>query len=81
MAKGTPEFFVKMLTDRGDLILDPFGGSNVTGQVCEATGRRWISCELDPEYVVASTFRFGTQIVSRRIDLPQPRLKVVPKTA
>ena len=28
-----PEFFVKMLTDEGDLVFDPFAGSNVTGAV------------------------------------------------
>ena len=44
--------------DPGDLVLDPFGGSNVTGAAAEATGRQWISCELDPAYVKASRFRF-----------------------
>jgi len=39
-------------------VLDPFGGSNVTGAAAEATGRQWISCELDAEYVKASSFRF-----------------------
>lgn len=78
---GLPDFFVKMLTDPGDLVLDPFGGSNMTGQVCEADGRRWISCDLDPEYVTASMFRFDGKIVSKTIALPRPKLKVVKKTA
>jgi site-specific DNA-methyltransferase (cytosine-N4-specific) len=53
-----PEFFIKMLTDPGDLVVDIFGGSNTTGQVAEALQRNWLSFELSAEYVAASAFRF-----------------------
>ena len=53
-----PEFFIRMLTDPGDLVLDIFAGSNTTGAVAEREGRRWISFELELEYVAASAFRF-----------------------
>ena len=53
-----PEFFIKMLTEPGDLVIDIFGGSNTTGQVAEAEGRRWMTFEQLPEYVAASAFRF-----------------------
>jgi DNA modification methylase len=53
-----PEFFINMLTDPGDLVLDIFAGSNTTGQVAQAQGRRWLSFELSREYVGASAFRF-----------------------
>lgn len=53
-----PEFFIKMLTDEGDLVLDIFGGSNTTGQVADGESRRWMTFELDPEYVAMSAFRF-----------------------
>ncbi|WP_236693309.1 DNA-methyltransferase [Pseudomonas sp. C5pp] len=53
-----PEFFIKMLTDPNDLVVDIFGGSNTTGQVAEAEGRRWMTFEQLPEYVAASAFRF-----------------------
>lgn len=53
-----PEFFIKMLTGPGDLVVDIFGGSSTTGQVAEAEGRRWITCDLSPEYVAAGAFRF-----------------------
>lgn len=53
-----PEFFIKMLTDPGDLVVDIFAGSNTTGQVAEAENRRWLSFELSREYVAASAFRF-----------------------
>ena len=53
-----PEFFIKMLTEPNDLVIDIFGGSNTTGQVAEAEGRRWMSFEMAPEYVAMSAFRF-----------------------
>jgi site-specific DNA-methyltransferase (cytosine-N4-specific) len=53
-----PEFFIKFLTDAGDVVLDIFAGSNTTGATAEKLGRRWISFELDREYVGASVFRF-----------------------
>lgn len=34
----------------GGVVLDPFFGSGTTGQVCQALGRRWIGCELNPAY-------------------------------
>ena len=53
-----PEFFVSMLTDPGDIVLDIFAGSNTTGQAAQAHGRRWLSFELSREYVGSSAFRF-----------------------
>src|SRR5687768_18287875 len=44
-----PEFFIKFLTKPGKTVLDPFAGSNVTGQVAESLGRRWMSFELNPD--------------------------------
>lgn len=53
-----PEFFIRFLTDEGDLILDPFAGSNATGQAAENTLRRWIAFEKEDVYLQGSMFRF-----------------------
>ena len=53
-----PEFFIKLLTDNDDIVLDPFAGSNTMGMVAERLGRRWIAMEMDEAYVQASKFRF-----------------------
>lgn len=53
-----PEFFVRMLTDRGDLVVDPFAGSCVTGEVCERLGRKWVCIELHEEYLKGAVGRF-----------------------
>jgi len=57
-----PDFFAKLLTDEGDLVVDPFGGSNTTGMVAEGLGRRWIAIDEIPEYLEASKFRFDEVI-------------------
>lgn len=59
MQTGLAAFFINFLTDRGDLILDPFAGSNTTGAVAETLGRRWIGVEASAEYVKGSKGRFG----------------------
>lgn len=58
MPKEIPEFFIKLLTDEGDLVLDPFAGSNTTGAVSESLKRRWISVEATEKYVTGSKGRF-----------------------
>lgn len=52
------KFFLEFLTDKEDLVVDPFGGSNVTGSVCESNERRWLACEIEPRYVEGSVIRF-----------------------
>ncbi len=40
-----PEFFIQFLTDLGDVVVDPFAGSNTTGAVAEKLSRRWLAFE------------------------------------
>ena len=54
-----PEFFIKLLTDDEDVVLDPFAGSNTTGVVAEQLSRRWIAMDLSAEYLQASKVRFA----------------------
>jgi DNA methylase len=61
-----PEYFIKVLTDPGDLVIDPFGGSCVTGEVSEALRRKWICCELNAEYLEGAKARFGEGHIRRR---------------
>lgn len=57
-----PDFFINFLTRRGQLILDPFAGSNSTGAVAEKLGRKWVSIEADASYVEGSKGRFAKAI-------------------
>lgn len=53
-----PAFFVNMLTDAGDTVVDIFGGSNTTGVACERLARQWLSFDISHDYLRASIFRF-----------------------
>lgn len=51
-------FFIDFLSDEGDIVLDPFAGSNATGQAAEMAKRRWLAFEIDATYVKGSMYRF-----------------------
>jgi DNA modification methylase len=45
-----PHFFIRLLTQPGQMVLDPFGGTGTTGVAAEALERQWIVTEIDPKY-------------------------------
>ena len=53
-----PEFFIRMLTDEGDSVLDPFAGSCATGEICERLKRNWTCVELRADYLESALGRF-----------------------
>ena len=46
-----PEFFINWLTDKGDVVLDPFMGSGTTAVTCNKLKRRWIGFDINPVYI------------------------------
>ena len=56
------DFFIRLLTEEGDLVLDPFAGSNITGFASEQIQRRWISIEAQQGYAVTSAWRFSSEL-------------------
>ncbi len=61
MPAGLAGFFVEFLTEPGDLVLDPFAGSNTTGYVAEAMDRRWVAVEADAHYAKQARLRFAPE--------------------
>lgn len=62
MPADLAKFFIKFLTVAGDVVLDPFGGSNTTGAAAEELERFWISIEASEDYIKGSRGRFGDRI-------------------
>ena len=58
MAEALADFFIQFLSRKGDLILDPFSGSNTTGSAAEKNGRKWVSIEKNHSYLRGSIGRF-----------------------
>lgn len=67
-----PKFFINFLTDEDDLVLDPFAGSNTTGFVAESLNRRWVSMEINADYVEDSRLRFRIAEASPSAELAHP---------
>jgi len=55
------EFFIKFLTKPGDVVMDPFAGSNTTGAAAERLDRKWIAIEPTADYIRGSVGRFGAK--------------------
>jgi DNA modification methylase len=56
-----PTFFIKLLTEPGQLVFDPYAGTCTTAVAAESLGRRWLVTELDRQYVsvLAERMRAG----------------------
>jgi len=55
-----PTFFINLLTEPGQLIVDPFGGTGTTALAAEQLGRRWLVAEINPEYAAIVPQRLRT---------------------
>ena len=49
--KDLPAYYINLLTDEGDIVLDPFAGIGTTGLACKELNRQHIGYELNPKYV------------------------------
>jgi len=62
MPEGLAAFFVQFLTEPGDIVLDPFAGSNTTGAVSEQLKRKWVSLDAIDEYADHSIIRMNNHV-------------------
>jgi site-specific DNA-methyltransferase (cytosine-N4-specific) len=69
-----PEFFIRFLTEPGDVVLDIFAGSNATGEAAEANQRNWIAFENERRYLAESAFRFIQETDVESVKLLYQRL-------
>jgi DNA modification methylase len=49
MQSQLARFFISFLTDEGDIVFDPFAGSNTTGAIAQIMKRNWGSVEINEE--------------------------------
>lgn len=59
MPLALAKFLVEWLSDKGDLVVEPFSGSGTTALAAEQLGRPWVATEAMLEYAVGSGLRFS----------------------
>ena len=72
-----PAWFIKLFTEQGDVVLDPFIGSGTTALACVQLGRRFIGIEKVDTYYQQALATIATeagQAVGFRYDLQQREL-------
>ncbi|HWM34344.1 MAG TPA: site-specific DNA-methyltransferase [Pseudolysinimonas sp.] len=57
--EGLAERCIRIGSGEGDLVLDPFMGSGTTAVVAARLGRRFLGCELNPDYVQMAARRLA----------------------
>ena len=72
---------IRVSSNPGDIVLDPFAGSGTTLAVAKKLGRKWIGCELSEEYVRAATERLHAVIENDPLDGPADPIASAPSTA
>jgi site-specific DNA-methyltransferase (adenine-specific) len=72
---------IRVSSNAGDVVLDPFAGSGTTLAVAKKLGRRWIGCELSAEYVRAATDRLSAVQDGDPLDGPADPIASAPSTA
>lgn len=60
--KELPLYYIKFLTDEGDLVIDPFSGIATTGIACKELNRNYIGYELNEEYANFSIKRLNGEL-------------------
>ena len=69
--------FIRLHSQPGDLVLDPFMGGNSTGEAAIREGRRFVGIEMDPEHYARAVTRI--EAAQRQADLFVPRAEPPPK--
>ena len=72
---------IRVSSNPGDVVLDPFAGSGTTLAVAKKLGRQWIGCELSEEYVRAATERLEAIQEGDALDGPADPIASAPSTA
>ena len=72
---------IRVSSNPGDIVLDPFAGSGTTLSVAKKLGRKWLGCELSEEYVRAATERLDTIHEGDTLDGPADPIASAPSTA
>jgi site-specific DNA-methyltransferase (adenine-specific) len=67
-----PTWFIKLFTEKGDVVLDPFMGVGTTALACINLNRRYVGIELKKEY-----YELAIQATGKTKDIKQDERQVI----
>ena len=62
------ERIIRAYTNPGDVVLDPFMGSGSTAIAAMRTGREWVGCDVDADYVARANMRIAAEVGRASLD-------------
>jgi site-specific DNA-methyltransferase (adenine-specific) len=62
-----PGLLVLLTSKEGDLVVDPFNGTGVTGEVCKVLGRSYVGYDLNPEFIMATEVRMKNTVLRKSV--------------
>jgi len=62
------KWFIERTTKEGDTVFDPFMGSGTTGAACMQLRRKFVGCEIDPNYFAGCERRLKEETAQIEID-------------
>ena len=62
-----PGLLVLLTSKEGDLVVDPFNGTGVTGEVCKVLGRSYVGYDLNPEFIMATKVRMKNTVLRKSV--------------
>lgn len=72
---------VRVSSNPGDVVFDPFAGSGTTLAVAKKLGRDWLGCELSEQYVSSATERLAAIHAGDTLDGPADPIASAPSTS
>jgi len=69
MPTSLANFFIQFLTEPGDIVFDPFAGTNTTGYCAEKLKRKWLAVEIDKDYGKQSIIRFKEPKLTKKLTI------------
>lgn len=71
-----PQAFIEAITQRSEIVLDPYMGSGTTGIACIRTGRLFLGVEIDPHYFDIAVDRIKRELAQPYIPALAPEKAV-----
>jgi DNA modification methylase len=69
-----PQWFIKLFTREGDVVLDPFVGSGTTAVAAKELNRQFLGIDINPEYFTLA--EESLLVIRPRLRMERPEIRI-----